>query len=64
MQAGGIPCGVGIRQVCDICKMPEVFEDITVDSVAPLEDVLVGGLYGVNDLNRARYFGRKNPAGR
>ena len=35
------------------CMMPEVFEDITVDPLPLLEDVLSGGLYGVNDINRA-----------
>ena len=33
--------------------MPEVFADLEVDESALLEDVLSGGLYGVNDVDRA-----------
>ena len=33
--------------------MPEVFADIVVDPQLLLEDVLSGGLYGVNDIKRA-----------
>ena len=33
-------------------SMPKVFSDIDVDEKDLLEDVLSGGLYGVNDINR------------
>lgn len=33
--------------------MPAVWQDITVDEVPLLMDILSGGIYGVNDINRA-----------
>ena len=33
--------------------MPEAFADLDVDESDLLEDILTGGLYGVNDINRA-----------
>ncbi len=34
-------------------SMPEIFQNIITDEKPLLEDILSGGLYGVNDINRA-----------